>query len=93
LNIKPNNNNIKCVLLQGLRVNNAVVVVCIVNEEDPTVPTVVLQKNLRDNPPAATRAVRSNRHGYTRVMTLRADLSVDGCLSTYCIVMYISSWK
>ncbi len=45
MNIKPNiNNNTKCVLLQGLRVNNAVVV-CIVSQEDPTVPTVVLEEN------------------------------------------------
>ncbi len=66
-----------------MRVNNAVVV-CIVSQEDPTVPTVVLQKNLRDNPPAAARADRSNRHGYTRVLTLQAvhDLSDDGCLRT-----------
>jgi hypothetical protein len=78
LNIMPNNNNTKCALLQGLRVNNSVVVVCIVNEEDPTVPTVVLQENIRDNPPAATKAVGSNRHGYTRGLTLQVvrDLSV-----------------
>ncbi len=90
MNIKPSNVNTKCVLLQGLRVNNSVIVVCIVNEEDPTVLTVVLQKNLRDNPPAATRAVRSNRHGYTRVLTLKAmrDLSDDGCLSTDKITIF-----
>ncbi len=91
LNIKPNNSNTKCVLLQGLRVINSVVV-CIVSQGSPTVLTVVLQKNLRDNPPAATRAVRSNRHGYTRVLTLQAVrfFTDGGFLCTYNIYQQLN---